>query len=200
MAHNTKRESFNHHRKWLVEAGSEVLLSDTVGFVNHLPHHLVASFKATLEEAVNADLLLHVVDASSSEVFEQIKSVNEVLKEIGCGDKDSLVLLNKADVLRERSTFESAQTVYPDAVWISAKTGMNLEALHQAVLEKLRGMEVTVYVTNSAGDGRVQSFLRANGTILSEEYLDGTVEIEARLGRNQLPFLKRLKPITLKTS
>jgi len=181
-------------RKWTLQGGAEVLLSDTVGFVRHLPHHLVASFKATLEEAVNADLLLHVVDASNADVFEQITSVDSVLDEIGCGQKDKLVLLNKVDALGNVTLLESLQTVYPRAICISARTGLNLDKLAAPVLAKLRGADVTVRVSCSAGNGKVISFLRANANILDRRYLDSSVTIKARLGRNQLPLLKRLKP------
>ena len=181
-------------RKWTLNGGADVLLSDTVGFVKHLPHQLVASFKATLEEAVNADLLLHVVDASNADVFEQITSVDSVLNEIGCGAKEKLVILNKVDVLSKAALLESLQTVYPEAICISAKTGMNLDKLAQAVLAKFRGGEVLVRVNCSAGNGKVQSFLRANAAILEREYLDSSVTIKARLGKNQLGLLKRLRP------
>jgi len=181
-------------RKWILEGHVEMLLSDTVGFIRHLPHQLVASFKATLEEAVNANLLLHVVDTSNPEVFEQITSVENVLGEIGCGKKEKLVLLNKADVLSSSTLLESLQTVYPDAICISAKTGMNLDKVAGAVLAKFRGTEVLVRVNCSAGNGRVLSFLRANAAIVNREYLDSSVTIEARLGKNQLPLLKRLRP------
>ncbi|RPJ26872.1 MAG: GTPase HflX, partial [Planctomycetaceae bacterium] len=82
-------------RKWVPSRGAEVLLSDTVGFVRNLPHQLVASFKATLEEAVLADLLLHVIDVSNPEVMNQMESVNKVLADIGCGDKPILEVFNK---------------------------------------------------------------------------------------------------------
>lgn len=181
-------------RKWVIEAGAEVLLSDTVGFVSHLPHQLVASFKATLEEAVNADLLMHVVDVSSDQVFEQIDSVNTVLEEIGCGGKEVLVLLNKADITRKKSVLEAAQTVYPDAICISAKTGMNLDKAAEAVLGRYKGGEVVVRVRSHMASGKVQSYIRANGQIISEDYQGNHVLIEARLGKSQLPGLKRLKP------
>jgi GTP-binding protein HflX len=177
-----------------LEGSTEVLLSDTVGFVRHLPHHLVASFKATLEEAVNADLLLHVVDASNADVFEQITSVDGVLDEIGCGQKDKLMLLNKADALGNITLLESLQTVYPEAICISAKTGLNLDKLAGQVFAKLRGSDVTVSVHCSAGNGKVISFLRANAKILDRQYLDSSVTIKATLGQNQLPLLKRLNP------
>ena len=181
-------------KKWAMERGIEALLSDTVGFIKHLPHQLVASFKATLEETVNADLLLHVVDISSNEVFEQIESVETVLEEIGCGDKEKLVLLNKADIVAKAGLLESLETVYPDAVCISAKTGMNLDKLAQAVLEKYKKGEVLVRLTCHPGNGKVQSYLQANARILKREFTDDTVLIEARLGKTQLPALKRLSP------
>ena len=90
-------------RQWHLKDWGRVLLSDTVGFIRDLPHHLVASFKATLEEARQARLLLHVVDASSPQAEEQIKAVNEVLKELGCDDKPTLLVLNKIDQRRRPS-------------------------------------------------------------------------------------------------
>lgn len=179
-------------RKWVVDAGAEVLLSDTVGFVNHLPHHLVASFKATLEEAVNADLLLHVVDASNEGVFEQMDSVEQVLQDIGCGKKDTIVVLNKADTIRSKQSIESAQTVHQDAICISAKTGMNLKKLSEAVLGRYRGEEIVIQLKMSAGNGKAQSFLRAHSTILQEDYEDETVQLEVRIGRRELAKVEKM--------
>lgn len=181
-------------RKWRLDGSVEVLLSDTVGFVSNLPHHLVASFKATLEEAINADLLLHVVDAGSDGAFEQMKSVYTVLKEIGCDRKDSLVVLNKCDAIRQITTLESLQTIHPEAVCISARTGMNIDKLTETVLDRYRGGETKIRVSFRAGDGKVQSFLRANGKVLEESYIDSKVHILAHLGRSQLPLLQRLHP------
>lgn len=184
-------------RRWRLDGNTEVLLSDTVGFVRHLPHHLVASFKATLEEAVNADLLIHVVDVSSPEVFEQIQSVEKVLRELGCEEKDRLVLLNKAEIANSLSAIETLQTIYPEAICISAKTGMNTDRFQAVVLERFKGGEVTVRVRHHAGNGRVQSFLRATGRIIEETYTDSRVAIEARIGRRQISLLRRLKPESL---
>jgi GTP-binding protein HflX len=179
-------------RKWTLTGGAEVLLSDTVGFVKNLPHQLVASFKATLEEAVNADLLLHMVDVSNPEAPKQIESVRKVLGEIGCGEAPILEVLNKIDAVKRMGQLEVLQTLYPDAVCISAKMGLGLEQLSEAVLAKYRGGELLLRVATSQSNGKVQSFLRAYGWILKERYLDGSVFFDARLGRNQLPGLKRL--------
>ena len=181
-------------RKWMLDRGAEVLLSDTVGFIKNLPHQLIASFKATLEEAVNADLLLHIVDVSNPDALNQIESVNNVLAEIGCGKSPILVVLNKVDIVRRVSDFETLQTLYPDAVCVSAKTGYGLEQLNEAVLARYKGTIVLLRVSSSQSDGRVQSFLRAYGQVIEEQYLDGVVLIDAQLGRNQLPGLKRLHP------
>jgi GTP-binding protein HflX len=184
-------------RKWETASGVEVLISDTVGFVSKLPHHLVASFKATLEETVNADLLLHVVDASSPDAFEQIKSVEKVLKEIDCHKKDMLVLLNKSDNIANRAVYDSVQTVFPDAISISAKTGLNLEQLATAVTTKVRGQKVRVRITAEAANGKLQSYLKTVGRDVETTYLDSTVQIETTLGQNQLDQLKRLGPVEI---
>jgi GTP-binding protein HflX len=181
-------------KKWIIERGAEVLLSDTVGFVQHLPHHLVASFKATLEEAVNADLLLHVVDVSNEEVYEQIESVDKVLKDIGCGEKEVLVLLNKSDVIASKATLESLQTVYPDAICVSAKTGLNMASLGEEVLRRFQGGRRKVRVTSDMSNGKVQSFMRANTEVIDETYEGNKVIIDAVIGMNQMPALKKLRP------
>ena len=181
-------------RKWTLGGGAEVLLSDTVGFVKSLPHQLVASFKATLEEAINADLLLHIVDVSNPDVLQQIESVNQVLAEIGCGEAPSLEVFNKVDIVKKIGELEMLQTLFPDAVCISAKTGFGLEQLNEAVLAKYKGAELLLRLICSQSNGRVQSFLRAYGQIIKEQYSDSSVLIDARLGRNQLPGLKRLRP------
>ena len=179
-------------KKWTLIGGAEVLLSDTVGFVKNLPHQLVASFKATLEEAINADLLLHIVDVSNAEAIRQIESVNSVLAEIGCNEAPILEVFNKVDIVRKISELEMLQTLYPDAVCISAKTGLGLEQLSGAVLARYKGAELLLRVASSQSNGKVQSFLRAYGRVLKEQYLDGSVLIDAKLGRNQLAELKRL--------
>jgi GTP-binding protein HflX len=103
-----------------------------------------------------------------------------------------LVLLNKSDAVEQRGQLETLGTVLPDALCISAKTGMGLVKLHDAVLDKYRGGSVTVQVAVPQADGKVQSFLRANAAIINEEYFDSSVLIEVRIGKNQLAVLKRL--------
>ena len=181
-------------RRWSPAKGVEVLISDTVGFVKDLPHQLVASFKATLEEAVNADLLLHIVDIANPDALKQIKSVESVLAEIGCGDKPILAILNKVDAVKRINVLETLETLLPDSVSISARTGHGLEALSEAITARYKGTELLLRVTSSQSNGKVQSYLRAHGRILNEQYADSFVVVEAQLGRNQLPDLKHLHP------
>ncbi len=184
-------------KKWTPYRGIEILLSDTVGFVKNLPHQLVASFKATLEEAVNADLLLHVIDVANPEVSKQIEAVNIVLGEIGCGQKPILEVFNKTDIVKNITELEVLQTLYPNAISVSAKTGIGLVKLSDAVTEKYRGGEVLLRVVSSQSNGKIQSYLRAHGSIIEERYLDNSVVIDARLGKNQLPALQKLQPQSL---
>lgn len=184
-------------RQWLLGGGQKVLLSDTVGFVRNLPHQLVASFKATLEEAVNADLLLHIVDVSSGDAETQAQDAKKVLDEIGCKEKNTLVLLNKADIVRNQTQFELLQTIYPDAISISAKTGMNLDLLKEKVLEIYTGGQVVLRVTINAADGRIQNYLRLNTAILKQDYTDSTVIMDVKLGKNRLAELQKFKPIQI---
>jgi GTP-binding protein HflX len=181
-------------RKWMPARGVEVLLSDTVGFVARLPHQLVASFKATLEEAVNSDLLLHVIDVSNPSVMSQIESVNKVLEEIGCKEKPTVLVLNKTDAIQDIRLLETLETMHPNAVAISAKKGLGLDALAQKVVLHYQGGEVAVRVTFHTSNGKIQSFLRGHSRIVREQYDDNTVIIDTRIGRNQLPDIERLRP------
>src|SRR5947209_5737306 len=124
-------------RQWHLKDWGRVLVSDTVGFIRELPHHLVASFKATLEETRQARLLLHVVDASSPAAEEQIRAVNQVLKELECADKPTLLVLNKIDRIKDRSYLDVLMAQHPRAVAVSAAQGLGLDALREAVIERL---------------------------------------------------------------
>ena len=180
--------------RWNVGHDHHVLLSDTVGFVRDLPHHLVASFRATLEEAIHADLLLHVVDVSHSQAEQQLQATNAVLAEMGCGDKDILLVFNKVD-RAEPAWRDTLKTLYPDAVCISARTGEGVEKVVEPVRKRATGQRMHLRVTCSYTDGRVASFVRAHGTIIAEDYNESGVVVEAYLGRRQLPGLQRLRPV-----
>lgn len=125
-------------RKFFVADGGSVVLSDTVGFIKHLPHTLVAAFRATLEEAVAADLLLHVVDASSPSRDQQIVEVNKVLAEIGADHIPQLMVLNKIDVNGLAPGLERDEYGRIGRIWVSARTGEGLSLLREALAEYSR--------------------------------------------------------------
>ena len=157
-------------RKWKVDAHLSVLLSDTVGFIRKLPHHLVASFQATLEEARHADLLLHVVDTSHPEAQAQAEAVLETLDEIGCHDTPKLTVLNKEDLLKDPIVLHRLQERFRDHVVISALRGENQEGLCDRVLEICSRQFIEVTVTTRAGNGKAHALLSSEGEILSEKH------------------------------
>ena len=122
-------------RKFFVADGGSVVLSDTVGFIKHLPHTLVAAFRATLEEAVAADLLLHVVDASSPGRDQQVEEVNKVLAEIGADHIPQLMVLNKIDVNGLAPGLERDEYGRIGRIWVSARTGEGFDLLKEALAE-----------------------------------------------------------------
>jgi len=168
-------------RSWPLPYGLTALLSDTVGFIRDLPHHLVASFKATLQEAVHANLLLHVVDASTEHVRADLEAVEAVLEEIGCKDKPQLVVLNKADLLDDPVRLDILSRARPGAVIISAKTGQGLEELRAAVTGRLVGPLKEMVIRAPAADGRLQAWIQQHATILDRRMDDGEIVHTVRL-------------------
>jgi GTP-binding protein HflX len=176
-------------RQWHVKDFGKVLLSDTVGFIRDLPHHLVASFKATLEEARQARLLLHVVDASSPQAEDQIQAVNAVLKDLGCDDKPTLLVLNKIDRVADLSFLQVLQAHHPRAVAVSAATNQGLDELREAVIAALSSDFVNASVEADAGDGKVLAYLGAHAEIYRQEYRDGRVTVHCLLPRQLVHHL-----------
>lgn len=173
-------------RRWHLPKWGPVLLSDTVGFIRDLPHSLIASFKATLEETRQADLLVHVADASNPKVIEQIASVYDVLKEIGIEEKDTLLVLNKADQVEDFSTLSGLKNRYVNAVCISAKTGEGFEELHRVVSDALSRSFRDVDIRMSHGEGKILAFLAAHGEVVSTRYSDEHVAVHCRLPQKYL--------------
>lgn len=176
-------------RKWRFAGGGHVLLSDTVGFIRNLPHELVASFKATLEEARQADLLLHVVDASSPEAERQIQAVKDVLDELGLVDHPTLLVLNKADRVSDRSFLDVLRSHHRDSVTISAAHGDGLDDLMQAVRAALLDRALDAEIETGVGNGRVLAYLAQHAQIHSRTYEEDKVFLQCRLPRRCLDFL-----------
>jgi len=163
-------------------SGRDALLTDTVGFIEKLPHQLVEAFKATLEETVLADLILHVVDASAPEErrLAEMQAVDEVLEEIGAGEKARLLVFNKVDLLSEEERREAVLD-HPEAVLISAQEGERLEALHErieAAFEETLA-EVELLIPYSEG-GRLHELHEVAGNLERTEREDGVL-VRARV-------------------
>ena len=171
-------------RQWRLADWGRVLLSDTVGFIRDLPHHLVASFKATLEEARQARLLLHVVDASNPAAEEQIKAVNQVLAELGCKDKPTLLVLNKVDRVSEPSYLQVLQSHHRRSVAISAASGKGLEELAAAVIEMLSADFANAEIDMAAANGRVLAYLAVHADVYRQEFADNRVLLRCYLPRH----------------
>ncbi|MCR9294783.1 MAG: GTPase HflX [bacterium] len=168
-------------RRWTLPSWGPVLLSDTVGFIRDLPHNLVASFRATLEEAREADLLLHVADASNPSVLDQISAVYAVLQELGIDEKQTLLVINKIDVPDAEQRVQAVQNRYPHAIAISARSGMGLDNLANRVSRALSEGFVTISVRLDVADGKTMAWLAKVGEVVSKQFHEDHVEIHARL-------------------
>jgi GTP-binding protein HflX len=168
-------------RRWQLPGWGPILLSDTVGFIRDLPHSLIASFRATLEEARTADLLLHVADASSHDVHHQIDAVRKVLHELHIDEKDTLLVLNKIDRLEDRPALDALLARYPNAVAISARSGDGLEELSRAVADALSSEFADIDVEASIGNGQLLAYLNQHGEVLTRQYDEERMRIHCRL-------------------
>lgn len=176
-------------RRWDLGNGRYLLLSDTVGFIRDLPPHLIASFRATLESAIHADVLLHVADVSSPHVEEQIEAVGRVLDSLGVADRQTLLLLNKVDQVEDDAFLPLFRDAYPEALLISARTGEGLDGLHAAIDELIRGEQRNLTLSISAGDGRALNFLERFADIIERRYEDGRAILKVGIADRVLDHL-----------
>ncbi|MBS0382748.1 MAG: GTPase HflX [Proteobacteria bacterium] len=162
------------------------VLADTVGFIRELPHDLVAAFRATLSEARDADLLLHVTDAADPERDLLADVVNGVLEEIGAGDVPQLRVFNKIDLLDTPPRMDRDAEGLPDAVWLSAATGAGLDLLRQAMGERLAGSRVHAELRLPPGAGRLRARLIELGAVKGESYDEGGWRLDIDAPRDLL--------------
>jgi GTP-binding protein HflX len=177
-------------RRLHLAPGLETALADTVGFVRDLPHELVAAFRSTLQEAREADLLLHVIDASDPERAERIRQVNEVLESVGAGALPQVAVYNKIDRTEEPARFETDEHGLIDRVWLSAHSGAGIDLLLQALHQRLGAdlCRCTLRIPPRAGRARARLF-EAGAVISQRELDDGVLEVEVSLRR---PDLERI--------
>jgi GTP-binding protein HflX len=170
-------------RRWETPDGREATLTDTVGFVRHLPHQLVEAFRSTLEEVGDADLVVHVVDGSDPSATDQIAAVREVIADIGESDATppELLVVNKVDDADPLALAQLRATL-PGAVFVSARTGEGIELLRRRVAEALPRPEVEVDVVLPFTEGALVGRVHAEGEVLAERHVaEGTV-LQARVG------------------
>jgi GTP-binding protein HflX len=167
-------------RRLRLPGGEIVLLSDTVGFVRRLPHQLVEAFRSTLEEVVDADILVHVVDASSYDAEDQIEAVHDVLGEIGADGVPELLVVNKTDVADPKVVAELLNA-HRDAVPVSAVTGEGVESLLDTIAARLRALAPIVELEVPYERGDVVAALHREGEVLVEVHGEGGTRVRARV-------------------
>ena len=178
-------------RKLDLPQKQQILLSDTVGFIKKLPHQLVAAFKATLEEVLEADLLLHVIDVSHPEAEAQIAAVNVVLEELDATDIPMFMVFNKIDSLKSNEELHLLQCQYPEALPISAQRGDGIPALIDALAHRFaeRGMNLSLCIPYT--EGKVLDLLHKHGIVLDTEYTAEAVHVKARLPNRYLKSVEQ---------
>jgi GTP-binding protein HflX len=174
-----------------LSAAHKILLSDTVGFIRKLPHHLVASFKSTLEEVTDADMLLHVVDISHPLFEEQMAVVKETLEELHAHAKPMIYVFNKIDKLKERSIIASLSKRYPNACFISAARSINMASLEKKIIEILDKDIAEQTMTLSQSDYHIISQIHDIAEILDTKYKGNKITIRFRMNSIHADRLKK---------
>lgn len=170
-----------------LESGQEIMLTDTVGFIRKLPHHLIEAFKSTLEEAKYADYIIHVVDASNPQMYEQMHIVYETLENLGVSGKKIITLFNKMDRVTQEVTQKDLKADY--TLEIAAKTGRGLEALKALLEQILREEKRLIEKVFSYDDAGKIQLIRKYGELLSEEYTENGIEVKAYVPMEIYPQL-----------
>ncbi|GAB1475648.1 GTPase HflX [Bacillota bacterium] len=181
------------HRAIKLDSNHDFILIDTVGFVSNLPHTLVKAFMATLEEAKYADLLLHVVDAFYEDNYFHIEVTEQVLKEIGAGDKEKIIVYNKSDLLPDeaRSRYEGQ-----DSICISARSGDNMDVLISMIKKRLFKDRILVSLLIPYHRGDVYSYLCDSYTISRNEYREEGIYVETELSAEDYNRLEKFRTAT----
>jgi GTP-binding protein HflX len=182
--------------------GARVLLTDTVGFIRKLPHHLVASFRATLEEALNADVLLHVIDAAHINVEEHKEVVDEVLRSLDIDPQRPILVFNKIDQLthnEEEAFRQRASAIYHPqrSIFVNTIEPNGLAELRSLLHDELRELRPEVHVTIPAADGEALASVYREGEVVRREDVDGTIDLLVRLPVPLLGKLQRREGVTV---
>ena len=165
-----------------LDGGQRIYLTDTVGFIRKLPHHLIEAFKSTLEEAKYADVILHVVDASNPQVEEQMFIVYETLRDLGVKDKTIVTLFNKQDRLAGNEILRDFKADY--VLKISARTGLGLDELKNTLEKILIGNQIYIERVLDYKDAGMLQLVRKYGQLIEEKYTENGIEIKARVPKD----------------
>ncbi|MCK4640207.1 MAG: GTPase HflX [Candidatus Marinimicrobia bacterium] len=164
-------------RQWKIDKYHSVLLSDTIGFIRKLPPHLVASFRSTLQEAREADLILKVIDISNPNCIEHLKTVDEILIRLNLYKTPSLMVFNKIDKMND-DIFKQVKRDYPDALFLSALNSLKIDDLRLGILQELRQEEVKIEMELSLNDVKSIAMVRDNCIVLNQNYDDHSIQME----------------------
>ncbi len=168
-------------RNFSLRRNTQILLSDTVGFIRKLPHHLVASFKSTLSEVREADLILHIIDMTHPFYEDHIRVVTQTLEELGCRDKPKLMVFNKVDNLNDKGKLEFVQNHYPDAVIVSAVKGFNITLLKERIEEFIESTFEYVTLTLNTQQSYLIQRAKTIAEAVEENYVDDQVFVKFRV-------------------
>ena len=179
-------------RKMTLPDGGHVILVDTVGFIRDLPHELIAAFRSTLQETKEADLILHLIDASDGDRWQRVRQVNAVLKELDADQVPQIRVYNKIDKLNRRPRLMNNRKGERQAVWLSAVTGEGISLLPEAIGDRLRRKKINGTIRLKPSQGRLRAVLFELGAVQQESALeDGGWLLELNLGERE--FLRLLK-------
>ena len=173
-------------RKVQLDKYHSILLSDTVGFIRKLPHNLVASFRSTLLEVLESNLILVVLDAASDQVSEHLKTIGEVLKEFGAERYEALTVLNKIDLISENGKMNYLKQKYPDAIMVSAKDQLRLDRLIAEMKKLMNADYETVEITFSYEQGKELAKAQENVEVLERHYQNDSIKLKIKGRRNRV--------------
>ena len=173
-------------RKVQLDQYHSILLSDTVGFIRKLPHDLVASFRSTLLEVFEANLILIVLDAASDQVSEHMNTIEEVLKEFGIKRHKALTVLNKIDLISENKRMNFLKRKYPDAIMVSAKDQLRLDRLIAEMIETMNADYKTVEITFSYEQGKELAKAQENVEVLERHYQNDSIRLKIKGKRDRV--------------
>ena len=179
-------------RSVLLDKDHKILLSDTVGFIRKLPHHLIASFKSTLKEVVESNLILLVLDASSNQIDDHYRIIRDALESIGAGQNKFIIVLNKVDQLDNQSDFKVLSKKFPDSIFISAMNSIRIDELRLKIIEEMEKNYDVVDLELPYNNGKKISLLQKLATVINREYRDNSIKLRVKASKDKIGQILKL--------